>query len=217
MTGIVPRPVAESAWLPSGKLHLADSFLMGLTPRKIAIFVAVDCCLLFAGVYWFVTEKLVVNSRRSKSACPNSLRQIEGAKATWALEHKIHTNATPTDDDLFGPDKYIQQKYSCPDGGTISIGDLEHPPTCTITYHSFEAGDVYVNGEDGKPIADAKVVYRGTLGAYRRVVTDAKGFAHFDPWVLDDFPRVEVSKSGWQSATVSGTNQWPARLVLHRR
>jgi hypothetical protein len=217
MTGCIPRPESKPAWVSTGIRYPADPLFMGLSPRKIVLFVAVDCCLLLAGVYWFVTEKLVVNSRRSRSACPNMLRQIEGAKGTWALERNIRTNATPTEQDIFGPDSYIAVKLNCPEGGTLSIGDLDHPASCTINLHSQEAGDVYVTGEDGQPIADAKVVYRGKRGAYRRVVTDDKGFAQFDAWVLDDSPRVEVSKSGWHSATVSGTNRWPARLVLRRK
>ena len=83
----------------------------------------------------------MVFSRRSKSACVNSLRQIEGTKATWALENHIRKNAAPSDDDLFGPTKYVVRKPDCMDGGTISIGDLEHPVSCTITLHSVEAGD----------------------------------------------------------------------------
>mgnify|MGYP000861796922 CR=1 FL=1 len=190
---------------------------MGLTFKKIAVIVAVDCCLLLGGGYWFVTEKWVVNSRRSKSACLNFLKQIEGAKATWALEKHAATNAVPTEADLFGPGTYILHKPECPDGGSITVGDLMHPASCTIPYHNLDAGEVYVTGEDGQPVAGAKVVFRGKLGAYRRVVTDAKGFANFDAWVLDDAPLIEVSKSGWHSVTVSGTNRWPARLVLRSK
>lgn len=190
---------------------------MALTRKKIVFLVAIDFCLLLAGGYWYVSEKLVVNSRRSKSACPNSLQQIEGAKATWALEHQIRTNATPTDADLFGADKYIRQKPSCPEGGVLSMGDLEHPATCSISLHNLSAGNVYVQGEDGQPIPDAKVVFRGDSVVYRRAVTDTKGFAQFDAWVLDDSPRIEVAKSGWQTATASGTNQWPARITLRRK
>ena len=104
--------------------------------------------MLAAGAYWFVTEERVVFSRKSKSACVNSLRQIEGAKATWALENHIRTNAAPSDDDLFGSTKYIVRKPDCMDGGTISIGDLEHPVSCTITLHSVEEGDSRLQARD---------------------------------------------------------------------
>jgi len=44
----------------------------------------------------------------------------------------------PTDADLFGPDKYIETKPSCPAGGTYTLGSVREKPTCSIPDHVLE-------------------------------------------------------------------------------
>ena len=74
----------------------------------------------------------------AKCACIANLKQIQGAKATWALEHKL-ANTDPTDSDLFGPGKYIREKPVCPQGGTYKLRGVEENPVCSIggEGHSF--------------------------------------------------------------------------------
>lgn len=79
--------------------------------------------------------------QRGQNACINNLRQIDGAKATWALETKAPTNATPTWDDLkpyLGSGTNIGPPPKCPKGGIYTIGNLQIAPTCTVKGHVLE-------------------------------------------------------------------------------
>ena len=66
------------------------------------------------------------------SACVANLKQIEGAKATWALEANKTPTDTPTDSDLFGPTAYIREKPACPAGGTYVVGTVGEKPRCSV-------------------------------------------------------------------------------------
>ena len=66
------------------------------------------------------------------SACMANLKQIQGAKAEWAIEtHKTPTD-TPADSDLFGPTVYIREKPSCPAGGTYFVGAVGEKVRCSL-------------------------------------------------------------------------------------
>lgn len=66
---------------------------------KISVVIAVMVCALLAGgVVWFVRAR----SQSAYASCIIRLKQIEGAKATWALEQKKQNDDTPTWADLFG-------------------------------------------------------------------------------------------------------------------
>lgn len=65
------------------------------------------------------------------SACRPNLKQIEGVKATWAMENKQPPTAIPTDADIFGPNAYIGMKPVCPLGGTYRLGAVNELPTCS--------------------------------------------------------------------------------------
>jgi hypothetical protein len=70
-------------------------------------------------------------------ACINNLRQIEGAKETWAVEHKKETTDTPTAQDL---DPYIKAGFNrlkCPAGGMYTINSVGKKPTCSIPNHQL--------------------------------------------------------------------------------
>jgi competence protein ComGC len=74
----------------------------------------------------------------SKNACPNNLRQLDGAKEQWALENKKTQTDTPTWDDLIGSDKYIKVMPTCPANGTYTLGNMITKPRCTIPDHNIE-------------------------------------------------------------------------------
>lgn len=64
--------------------------------------------------------------------CIADLKQLQGAKATWALEkHKTGAD-TPKDSDLFGPGKYIRENPICRQGGTYRLGKIGEPVTCSL-------------------------------------------------------------------------------------
>ncbi len=70
--------------------------------------------------------------------CINHLKQIQGAKMTWAMEEGKSTNDTPTSSDLFGPSRYIAQMPSCGNGGTYTLGKVGDMPQCTIPRHCLD-------------------------------------------------------------------------------
>src|SRR5688572_287175 len=88
--------------------------------------------------------------RESKSSCIAYLKQIEGAKAVWALEEKKTASGVPTDSDLFGVTNYIRDKPIWPHGGVYTIGRVDEPPRCSVRecdeywMDSVEGGKVYV-------------------------------------------------------------------------
>jgi hypothetical protein len=70
-------------------------------------------------------------------ACTGNLRALDGAKHTWALENKKAGDAIPEDADLFGSDKYIREKPTCPSGGAYLIGRVSRKPRCTVPGHTI--------------------------------------------------------------------------------
>ena len=72
------------------------------------------------------------------NGCINNLRQLDAAKAQWALEKGKKTGDVCTEDDL---KPYIRlvggQLPKCPQGGTYTIGPVGEPPTCSIPGHKL--------------------------------------------------------------------------------
>ena len=69
-----------------------------------------------------------------RRACIANLRQINVAKAAWALENNKSADAVPTEADLlpYFPNGVFPV---CPSGGTYSINAVGDSPTCTIPGH----------------------------------------------------------------------------------
>ncbi len=72
-----------------------------------------------------------------KNACIANLRQIDGAKNTWALENKKVNSSTMADTDLFGSALYIRVKPECPAGGVYTLNAVDTRPACNITGHAI--------------------------------------------------------------------------------
>jgi hypothetical protein len=70
-------------------------------------------------------------------ACIGNLKAIQGAKTAWAIEHKKQPGDTPTDADLFGPDKYMREKPTCPEGGIYKFNSVAEKPSCSIPSHRY--------------------------------------------------------------------------------
>lgn len=69
-----------------------------------------------------------------RNTCINNLREIDGAKQEWALEHDMPMDAVPTVKDLL---PYLKGGVfpKCPAGGKYSINSVEKLPTCSIPGH----------------------------------------------------------------------------------
>ncbi len=105
----------------------------GFTLVEIMIVVAIIGLLAAVAIPNFVKAR----KSSQTAACIMNLRAIDGAKATWALENKKGDNDTPSDADLFGPDKNIRDKPSCPANGTYNLGAVNVKPTCSVAEHTY--------------------------------------------------------------------------------
>ena len=66
-----------------------------------------------------------------KNACIANLKQIDGAKATWALELKKSNTDAPLPTDLYGASNYIRDQPTCPANGSYDPQEVRFKPTCT--------------------------------------------------------------------------------------
>ena len=100
----------------------------GFTLVEIMIVVAIIALLAAIAIPNFVKAR----TSSQRSACIANLKQIDGAKATWALEQKKVNSDIPGDSDLFGSTLYIREKPGCPANGTYALLAVDSKPTCTL-------------------------------------------------------------------------------------
>ncbi|SRR6266498_4362019 len=69
--------------------------------------------------------------------CIANLKQIDGAKATWAVENKKANSDIPNATELYGTNAYIRDEPLCPAGGKYVIGSAQQKPRCSSQGHTL--------------------------------------------------------------------------------
>ena len=114
-------------------MQINTSRKSGFTLVEIMIVVAIIGLLAAIAIPNFVKAR----AASQKSACIANLKQIEGAKATWALENKKTDIAVPATTDLYGSGSYITVEPSCPASGAYTIGAVSARPLCSVSDHTL--------------------------------------------------------------------------------
>lgn len=73
--------------------------------------------------------------KSQQQACAVNRKNIDGAKAVWALDHRQPPEAVPADADLFGEGSYIEHKPGCLAGGDYALNAVREKCTCSLPVH----------------------------------------------------------------------------------
>ena len=108
-------------------MQLKTSRKSAFTLVEIMIVVAIIGLLAAIAIPNFIKAR----EASQKNACIANLKQIDGAKATWALENKKVAADAPANGDLFGVNSYIRDTPVCPAGITpYALGTVGTVPSC---------------------------------------------------------------------------------------
>ena len=114
-------------------MQISTSRRSAFTLVEIMIVVAIIGLLAAIAIPNFIKAR----EASQKNACIANLKQIDGAKNTWALEQKKVSTDLPVDGDIFGATLYIREKPGCPANGTYALLTVSAKPTCTVGNHTL--------------------------------------------------------------------------------
>ena len=108
---------------------------MKINTHHKSAFTLVEIMIVVAiiGMLTAIAIPTVAKARENaqRNACIANLKQIDGAKATWAMEQKKTSTDTPALTDLYGAANYIRDQPYCPSNGTYDPQQVQLKPTCT--------------------------------------------------------------------------------------
>jgi prepilin-type N-terminal cleavage/methylation domain-containing protein len=110
-------------------MQISTSRRSAFTLVEIMIVVAIIGLLAAIAIPNFIKAR----EASQKNACIANLKQIDGAKNTWALEQKKVNSDQAVDTDLFGVTQYIREKPVCPANGTYVLAVVSDKPTCSFS------------------------------------------------------------------------------------
>ena len=105
----------------------------GFTLLEIMIVTSIIGLLATMAIPAFIKAR----TRSVTTTCINNLRQIDDAKAQWALETHKNAAAVPVDADLFGPGLYLKAKPKCRGGGQYDLRTVGETTLCDQPGHEL--------------------------------------------------------------------------------
>ena len=109
-------------------MQLKTSRKSAFTLVEIMIVVAIIGLLAAIAIPNFIKAR----EASQKNACIANLKQIDGAKQTWALENKKVSTDNCVATDIYGATLYIRDEPTCPaTAGAYNIGIVSAKPLCT--------------------------------------------------------------------------------------